>query len=209
MLDRIPDPYVFELSACIFQDSSGRFLLVKESGRTFHGLWSIPFEKLLPGETPLDAARRGLLEETGYEVKEVGVRCTYRAHNAKTGEYYNVHVFQITVAEKDNSVVPDSKEQRFFYWAHFLHMARLGQVREPGLAIRLLFDFKKGKITNPTFPAPEVSFMGNGHYHHATTHPSVEPNLKDRLGEYVPARAFFHPHELKQIAIVRRGRRIY
>src|SRR5688500_10644629 len=52
---------------------AGRLLLARRPpGKRHAGLWEFPEGKFLPGETPLDAARRELAEELGVEVAAVG-----------------------------------------------------------------------------------------------------------------------------------------
>ncbi|MBT6047692.1 MAG: NUDIX hydrolase [Candidatus Scalindua sp.] len=55
--------------AGVFHDRSGRFLLIKEWRPALDNyIWSFPAGMIEEGETPEDAMRRELLEETGYEV---------------------------------------------------------------------------------------------------------------------------------------------
>jgi ADP-ribose pyrophosphatase len=67
----------FEINRCIVRhvgsavmmavDEQDRFLLVRQYRLpSKQKLWEIPAGKLDPGETPLDAAKRELKEETGY-----------------------------------------------------------------------------------------------------------------------------------------------
>ncbi|MBI5085831.1 MAG: NUDIX hydrolase [Acidobacteria bacterium] len=79
-VDHALDPDGFEIHRAIVQhdgsavmmpvDEKGRVLLVRQyrlPARRF--LWELPAGRLDPGETPLKAARRELLEETGYRAK--------------------------------------------------------------------------------------------------------------------------------------------
>ncbi len=57
--------------ALIEQD--GRWLVgLRSSGRLFAGLWEFPGGRVEPGETPQQAARREVLEETGLLVEVCG-----------------------------------------------------------------------------------------------------------------------------------------
>jgi len=80
-LDRAIDPDGFEIKRAIVQhggsavmmpvDARGRILLVRQyrlPARQY--LWELPAGRLDPGETPLKAARRELIEETGYRAKQ-------------------------------------------------------------------------------------------------------------------------------------------
>jgi ADP-ribose pyrophosphatase len=79
-LDRAIDPGGFEIKRAIVQhggsavmmpvDDRGRILLVRQyrlPARQY--LWELPAGRVDEGETPLKAARRELIEETGYRAK--------------------------------------------------------------------------------------------------------------------------------------------
>jgi ADP-ribose pyrophosphatase len=79
--DHALDPGGFEIKRAIVQhagsavmmpvDERGRILLVRQyrlPARRY--LWELPAGRLDPGETPLGAAKRELVEETGYRAKK-------------------------------------------------------------------------------------------------------------------------------------------
>jgi ADP-ribose pyrophosphatase len=80
-IDRAIDPSGFEIKRAIVQhggsavmmpvDDRGRILLVRQyrlPARQY--LWELPAGRIDEGETPLKAARRELIEETGYRAKD-------------------------------------------------------------------------------------------------------------------------------------------
>src|SRR6202035_2141191 len=80
-LDRAIDPDGFEIKRAIVQhggsavmmpvDDRGRILLVRQfrlPAKSY--LWELPAGRVDEGETPLKAARRELVEETGYRAKK-------------------------------------------------------------------------------------------------------------------------------------------
>src|SRR5277367_189160 len=79
--DHVVDPDGFEIHRAIVQhhgsavmmavDAKKRILLVRQyrvPARDY--LWELPAGRLDPGETPLQAARRELIEETGYRAQQ-------------------------------------------------------------------------------------------------------------------------------------------
>ena len=63
----------------IILDEEGRVLLHRRAGKSFDGFWAIPTETVDPGETPCEAAVRGMREELG-----VGIEV-----ERFTGHYYS------------------------------------------------------------------------------------------------------------------------
>jgi ADP-ribose pyrophosphatase len=79
-LDHALDPDGFEIKRAIVQhrgsavmmpvDARGRILLVRQYRLPARrSLWELPAGRVDPGETPLQAARRELAEETGYRAR--------------------------------------------------------------------------------------------------------------------------------------------
>ena len=70
----------------------GRFLLVQEGKEWARGLWGLPGGRVDPGESFLDAAHRELLEETGLEVRPLGMTRVMR-YTSQTG----AHVLRVNL----------------------------------------------------------------------------------------------------------------
>lgn len=76
-------------------DDRGRVLLVKMRGGPFVGEWLLPGGGLEPGETPEDAVRREVREETGTEVVELAPAGRYEVRSIRQpGFHFHMHAFR-------------------------------------------------------------------------------------------------------------------
>jgi 8-oxo-dGTP diphosphatase len=79
--------------ACI--DESGRILIVKQLAGPFAGSWLLPGGSVERNERPEDAARRELLEESGYRVAALEPVALYDVRSVPTGGFhFLVHLFR-------------------------------------------------------------------------------------------------------------------
>jgi 8-oxo-dGTP pyrophosphatase MutT (NUDIX family) len=64
-------PEMFALSSVVYAEREGKILLLKRSADSgMPGEWFLPGGAVNPGETPQEAARRELKEESGLEIAE-------------------------------------------------------------------------------------------------------------------------------------------
>ncbi|EYF06849.1 NUDIX domain-containing protein [Chondromyces apiculatus] len=106
-------------SVAIYPRHQGRVLLIHHRRL---GIWLPPGGELLPGETPLEAARRELLEETGLEGRfpvlsdidgtPAGL-IGYEEHLAGSKGFHLNFVF---VADVDTDAVTPNDEFEHFRW---------------------------------------------------------------------------------------------
>ncbi|WP_409346222.1 NUDIX hydrolase [Paenibacillus sp. MBLB4367] len=66
---------VLVVSVSIFQE--GKVLIIQENKPSVRNQWNFPSGRIVPGEDILDAARREVKEETGYEVNLTGTTGVY------------------------------------------------------------------------------------------------------------------------------------
>jgi 8-oxo-dGTP diphosphatase len=86
-------PSVGAIVACI--DEAGRVLVVKQTTGPFAGAWLMPGGTLEPGERLEDCARRELLEETGYRVRDLRLVARYEVRSLPSGRFdIALHMFR-------------------------------------------------------------------------------------------------------------------
>lgn len=75
-------------------DERGRVLLVQARGGPFKGAWLLPGGGIEPGETPADAVRREVREETGLEISELREIVTYEVRGRSPAAFhFEVHMY--------------------------------------------------------------------------------------------------------------------
>ena len=86
-------PRITAIVACV--DEAGRILIVKQVAGPFAGTWLLPGGSVEGNEGLEDAARRELLEETGYHVDDLTRVAQYDVRSVPPGRFhFLVHLFR-------------------------------------------------------------------------------------------------------------------
>jgi len=93
LADAADGPAVSAVVACV--DDAGRVLLVKQTAGPFAGEWLLPGGNVERDERLEDAARRELVEETGYCARDMRAEAVYEVQSVPSGRFhYLVHLFR-------------------------------------------------------------------------------------------------------------------
>jgi 8-oxo-dGTP diphosphatase len=98
-------PAVSAIVACL--DDIGRILVVKQKRGPFAGAWLLPGGNVERNERVEDAARRELLEETGYRAADLRPVALYEVRSVPAGTFhFLVHMFR--AGEVDGKPRPEA-----------------------------------------------------------------------------------------------------
>lgn len=124
-LDHAVDPAGFEIRRAIVQhqgsavmmpvDARGRILLVRQyrlPARAY--LWELPAGRVDPGETVLRAAKRELLEETGYTARKWTKLVTFWASPGYVAEKMTIFAAEQLTAGEAQPMEDERIETRWF-----------------------------------------------------------------------------------------------
>ncbi len=137
--DRAVDPDGFEIRRSIVRhagsavmmavDGRGRVLLVRQYRLPAEAmLWELPAGRLDPGETPLQAARRELEEETGYRARKWRKLLSFYASPGYIAEKMNVFVATDLIAGLPKPMDDERIRTRWFTPAELRRMIRTGRL---------------------------------------------------------------------------------
>jgi ADP-ribose pyrophosphatase YjhB (NUDIX family) len=99
-----PPPRVVPCVGAVVHDATGRLLMVQRGNDPHRGLWSLPGGRIEHGESPEDAVRREVREETGLDV----LPGTLVGHVRIPGAVlvYDVFDFACTLTRPDQHPLP-------------------------------------------------------------------------------------------------------
>ncbi len=140
-LDHATDPDGFEIKRAIVQhvgsavmmavDERGRVLLVRQyrlPARKY--LWELPAGRVDPGETVLKAAKRELLEETGYKAKRWTRLAGFWASPGYVAEKMTIYAAQELTAGQATPMEDERIEARWFSMQEVERMVERGVIQD-------------------------------------------------------------------------------
>ena len=137
--DRAVDPDGFEIKRCIVQhagsavmmavDGRGRILLVRQYRLPARAMmWELPAGRLDPGEKPLQAARRELVEETGYRARKWAKLLTLYPSPGYVAEKMTVYVATDLIKGEAQPMEDERIRCRWFTPSELDRMIRTGRL---------------------------------------------------------------------------------
>jgi ADP-ribose pyrophosphatase len=135
------DPSGFEIKRSIIRhpgsavmmamDESGRILLVKQFRLPAEQyLWELPAGRLDPGETPLEAAKRELREETGYAARTWNELGSFWPSPGYVAEKMTIYVATDLTEGKQEQMEDERIEIEWFTPERVAEMIRSGEIMD-------------------------------------------------------------------------------
>jgi len=112
-------------------DGNGRILLVRQYRLPAEKyLWELPAGRLDPGEKPLQAARRELIEETGYRARRWTRLASFWVSPGYVQERMTIYLAKDLVAGQATPMDDERIETRWFTRREVAEMIRRGRIED-------------------------------------------------------------------------------
>jgi ADP-ribose pyrophosphatase len=126
------------------RDGQRRILLVRQFRLPARGrLWELPAGRIDEGETPLRAAKRELLEETGYRARRWEKLIGFYPSPGYCSEFMTVYLAEDLTAGEARPMEDESIETKWFTRAALDAMVRKAQIQDAKTLIGLLLQKNK------------------------------------------------------------------
>lgn len=128
----------FEVSSCFLEHSGRLLMLHRPPHKSQGGRWGAPGGKVDPGETPLQAMRREMFEETGIDLPEASLGFFRTVYVNHPGYDFAYHMFRATLGAEPN-VILRADEHQGFGWFAPLDALALELVEDMDTCIRMAY----------------------------------------------------------------------
>ena len=117
--DKRPEKFVpqVEVAACYLEMDGKILLLERRKTKSEPGKWGVPAGKLEQNETPAEAAKRELFEETGIDIEIVHLTYIPTLYIQKLGYNFIFHPFKVDLPLHQIPEVQLSSEHENYKWA--------------------------------------------------------------------------------------------
>lgn len=112
-----------QVAACYLEINNQILLLQRAQGKLEEGRWGVPAGKLEPHETPENAAKRELFEETGITIKDEQMYHLNPFYIRKPKLDYIYHSFKIFLDQTPKVFL--SSEHQSYKWMEFNAMEKI------------------------------------------------------------------------------------
>lgn len=130
--------------AVVIKNNENKILLAKEKNdkpyEKAKGLWTLPAGKVETGESLLDAAKREVKEEVGYDIKLIDAIGVYNLFSSKNGSSVSGTAFR---GEIINDKISDA-EFKDVYWVDVEDIAKSKIKFRKGIK-KIIEDYQKNK----------------------------------------------------------------
>lgn len=157
-MDRAVDPGGFEIRRAVVQhagsavmmpvDGKGRVLLVRQyrlPARAY--LWELSAGRVDPGETPLRAAKRELIEETGFRARKWSKLGAFFPSPGYVAERMTIFVAQDLTAGQATPMEDEHIETRWFSMREITAMIERGRIQDAKTIVGHALWQRKGRKT--------------------------------------------------------------
>jgi 8-oxo-dGTP pyrophosphatase MutT (NUDIX family) len=117
--------------------SRGVLLLWRHRFTTDTWGWEVPAGRIDPGETPVEAARRETVEESGWEPGPLTLMTTYFPHNGTSDATFHLYVTTEAHHVGDPTDTDEAERVEWVPWEDVLAAMRRGEVGD-GLSLTAL-----------------------------------------------------------------------
>lgn len=129
-----------EVVGCFLEHDDQILLLHRQDHVSQGNLWGIPGGKLEKGETPIEAAKRETLEETGFDISKQSIVYLGHVYIKYPNFDYIYHMIKCQPTEHPGNVKINFKEHKGFTWVTPQDALKMHLMLDEDTCIKLIYD---------------------------------------------------------------------